>query len=198
MRDDTYSLALLPSSMRSMSITEANAIEANLRYLISLFPYFSGVIKTQSIGSYGFLELAEVGTAGDAFSINQAIRIDRLKVAVSGTDLSALAYQGAGWSVESRTKSELLLTYDSDAFLTAAQIQATLYALQFTAFSDLDSSITLTAGNTTEGDFMPLGPVSMLFRNGTTWLLVKGKELTWDAVETANMAWNDFENLKKE
>lgn len=81
--------------------------------------------------------------------------------------------------------------------MTPAQIQEALDSLNFTSTADLDSTITLQVSNTTEGDFTPLGPVNMIFRGGTTWLLVEGKELTWSAVETADMTWNDFETMKK-
>lgn len=198
MTDDAYSLALLPSSLLFMGIEEANAIEANLQYLIlKLFPYFNGAIKTEAVGSYGFLELTEAGTAGDAFLIIQALRIDKIKVIVNSEDLSALTWQGTGWVAESRTETELLLTYTSDESLTAEQIQAALDDLRFTASANMDAFLTLQASNTTAGDYMPIGSVSMFFRDGTTWLLVEGKKLTWSDVENAGMTWNDFESLKK-
>lgn len=198
MIDDTYSLALLPSSLRLMDIEGANAIEANLQYLIlKLFPYFNGSVKTDAIGSYGFLELTETGTAGDAFLATQALRIDKLKVALSGTGFSALTWRGTGWVAESRTDTYMLLTYTSDAHMTASQIQSALDSLSFTASADVDAAITLQVSNTLAGDYMPIGPVSMLFRSGTTWSLVEGKELEWNDVENADMTWDDFENIKK-
>lgn len=198
MIDEAYSLALLPASLRLMGIEGANAIEANLQYLIlQLFPYFNGAVKTEAVGSYGFLELTETGTAGDAFLAIQALRIDRIKVMVDGADLSALTWQGAGWVAESSTETALLLTYTSSELLTAEQIQAALDDLRFTASADTDAELTLQVSNTVAGDYMPLGPVSMFFRDGTTWLLVEGKALTWNDVENAGMTWSDFENLKK-
>ena len=50
MKDDAYSLELLPGDLKQMSFTDANAIEANLQYLILLFPYFSGTIRQDAIG----------------------------------------------------------------------------------------------------------------------------------------------------
>lgn len=197
MKDDAYSLELLPSSLRKPTFAGLNAIEANLQYLILLFPYFSGTVKTDAIGSYGFLELTEAGKAGDGFSVESAIRINKIKVTVAGADLSALSFQGAGWLSESSTESTLVLAYSFDGFMTPAQIQEVLDDLSFTSTADLDSTITLQVSNTTEGDFAPVGPVNMIFRGGATWALVEGKELTWEDVDTANMMWEDFENMKK-
>lgn len=199
MTDDTYSLALLPTSLKELTVDGANAIEANLQYLIlKLFPYFNGSVKTESIGSYGFLELTETAAAGDAFLAIQALRIDKIKVIVTGTDLSPLAWVGTGWAAESSTDTSLLLTYTATAYLTAQQIQTALDGLRFTASADLDATLTLQVSNTVAGDYMPIGPVNLFFRGGTTWLLVEGKALTWNDVESASMTWNDFENLKKE
>lgn len=197
MIDDTYSLALPPSSMRFMGVEGANAIEANLQYLILLFPYFRAALKTDAIGSYGFLELTEVGRAGDGFSIEAAVRIDKIIITVSGTDLGALTWHGAGWAEESSAEGALILAYTSETFLTVEQIQAALDGLSFAASEDLDASLTLQVSNTAEGDFIPVGPVAMLFRGGTTWLLVEGKDLAWEDVESAEMTWDDFETMKK-
>ena len=57
MKDDAYSLELLPATLKRLTFTAANAIEENLQYLILLFPYFSGKIRASPIGSYGDLEL---------------------------------------------------------------------------------------------------------------------------------------------
>lgn len=64
MKDDAYSLELLPATLKRLTFTAANAIEENLQYLILLFPYFSGKIRASPIGSYGYLELTETGCAG--------------------------------------------------------------------------------------------------------------------------------------
>lgn len=61
----------------------------------------------------------------------------------------------------------------------------------------LDASITLQVSNTSEGAFMPLGPVIMRFRSGATWALIEGKKLTWNDIEEADMTWDDLESLKK-
>lgn len=61
MKDDAYSLELLPATLKRLTFTAANAIEENLQYLILLFPYFSGKIRASPIGSYGYLELTETG-----------------------------------------------------------------------------------------------------------------------------------------
>lgn len=197
MIDDTYSLALPPSSMRFMGVEGANAIEANLQYLILLFPYFRAALKTDAIGTYGFLELTEVGRAGDGFSIEAAVRINKIIITVSGTDLVALTWHGAGWEEERNAEDALILAYTSETFLTVEQIQAALDGLSFAASEDLDASLTLQVSNTAEGDFIPVGPVAMLFRGGTTWLLVEGKDLAWEDVESAEMTWDDFETMKK-
>ena len=55
MKDDAYSLELLPATLKRLTFTAANAIEENLQYLILLFPYFSGKIRASPIGSYGYL-----------------------------------------------------------------------------------------------------------------------------------------------
>ena len=88
MKDDAYSLELLPVTLKRLTFTAANAIEENLQYLILLFPYFSGKIRASPIGSYGYLELTETGCAGDGFDIESAIRINKIKITVSGADLS--------------------------------------------------------------------------------------------------------------
>ena len=59
MKDDAYSLELLPVTLKRLTFTAANAIEENLQYLILLFPYFSGKIRASPIGSYGYLELTD-------------------------------------------------------------------------------------------------------------------------------------------
>lgn len=197
MKDDAYSLELQPSSLRKPTFAGLNAIEANLQYLILLFPYFSGTVKTDAIGSYGFLELTEVGKAGDGFSVESAIRINKIKITVAGANLSTLSFQGAGWLSESSTESTLVLAYSFDGFMTPTQIQEVLNNLSFTSSADLDSTITLQVSNTTEGDFAPVGPANMIFRGGAIWALVEGKKLTWNAVETAGMTWDDFEAMEK-
>lgn len=197
MTDDAYSLALLPASLQFMSAESANAIETNLRYLILLLPYFNSSIKTESIGSYGFLELTEAGIAGDAFLALQALHINRIKVIVSGDDLSVIAWNGARWAAESSEETSLLLTYTSDEPLTAAQIQAALDSLSFTASADIDTELILQVSNTTLGDYMPIGPIAMIFRGGATWLLVEGKGLTWNGAESADMTWNNLETMTK-
>ena len=197
MKDDAYSLELLPGDLKQMSFTDANAIEANLQYLILLFPYFSGTIRQDAIGSYGYLELTEASRAGDGFSIESAIRIDKIKITVTGVDLSGLSFQGVGWISEGVATNSLVVTYTSDEFMTPTKIQEALNGLYFTATADLDSMITLQVSNTVQGDYTPVGPVKMLFRGGATWALIEGKELTWNEVETAAMNWNALENLKK-
>lgn len=197
MKDDAYSLELLPGDLKQMSFTDANAIEANLQYLILLFPYFSGTIRQDAIGSYSYLELTEAGRAGDGFSIESAIRIDKIKITVTGVDLGSLSFQGAGWISESMDTSSLVVAYTSDEFMTPAKIQEALNDLHFTATADLDSTIMLQVSNTVQGDFSPVGPVKMFFRGGATWALVEGKALTWGEVEDKAINWNALENLKK-
>lgn len=198
MIDDAYSLAVLPTSLRKMTINKANAIEANLRYLIlELFPYFNGEIKTVSIGSYGFLELTETATVGDAIQTVQASHIDKIKITISGSNLNALTYAGAGWAEESRADTEILLSYTSAESMTVDQIQAALNELEFSASDDLDAEIVMQPSNTVATDYMSIGPVYMFFRSGTTWLLVEGKHMTWNTINNI-MTWDDFENLKKE
>ena len=197
MKDDAYSLELLPATLKRLTFTAANAIEENLQYLILLFPCFSGKIRASPIGSYGYLELTETGCAGDGFDIESAIRINKIKITVSGADLSALTFQGAGWSTESSAPGSLALAYTSNEFMPPAKIQEILNGLRFAASADLDSEIVLQVSNTEEGDFAPVGPVRMAFRGGATWALVEGKALTWGDVEAAAMDWNAFENMKK-
>ena len=162
-----------------------------------MFPYFSGTIRQDAIGSYGYLELTEAGRAGDGFSIESAIRIDKIKITVTGVDLGSLSFQGAGWISESMDTSSLVVAYTSDEFMTPAKIQEALNDLHFTATADLDSTIMLQVGNTVQGDFSPVGPVKMFFRGGATWALVEGKALTWGEVEDKAINWNALENLKK-
>ena len=197
MRDEAYSLELLPGDLKRLTFTDANAIEANLQYLILLFPYFSGKIRADAIGSYGYLELTEAGCAGDGFSIESAIRINKIKITVSGVDLSGLSFQGVGWTSESSAAGSLVVAYTSNEFMTPTRIQGALNNLHFTASADMDSTLTLQVSNTTEGDFAPVGPVKMLFRGGATWALVEGKTLTWGGVEAAAMDWDSLENMKK-
>ena len=151
MKDDAYSLELLPATLKRLTFTAANAIEENLQYLILLFPYFSGKIRASPIGSYGYLELTETGCAGDGFDIESAIRINKIKITVSGADLSALTFQGAGWSTESSAPGSLALAYTSNEFMPPAKIQEILNGLRFAASADLDSEIVLQVSNTEEG-----------------------------------------------
>ena len=197
MRDEAYSLKLLPGDLKRLTFTDANAIEANLQYLILLFPYFSGKVRADAIGNYGYLELTEAGCAGDGFSIESAIRINKIKITVSGADLGGLSFQGVGWTSESSAAGSLVVAYTSNEFMTPARIQDALNNLHFTASADMDSTLTLQVSNTTEGDFAPVGPVKMLFRGGATWALVECKALTWEAVEAAAMDWDNLENMKK-
>lgn len=197
MKDNAYSLDILPSSLRKPTFPEINAIEANLKYLMLLFPYFSGSIRAAVLGSYGYLELTETAKVGDGFLIESAIRIDKITVTVTGANLNALTFEGSGWFSESRSAGSLILAYTSDDFMIAAQIQHTLNTLRFGSSDDLDSTITLQVSNTAAGVCAPVGPVSMIFRGGVTWLLVECKKLKWKDVDTANMTWEDFEKVKK-
>lgn len=197
MKDDAYSLKLLPATLKRLTFTAANAIEANLQYLILLFPYFSGKVCVDAIGSCGYLELTETGCAGDGFDIESAIRINKIKITVSGVDLSGLSFQGAGWVSESSAAGSLVVAYTSNEFMTPTRIQGALNSLHFTASADMDFTLTLQVSNTTEGECAPVGPVKMLFRGGATWALVEGKALTWGGVEAAAMDWDSLENMKK-
>lgn len=60
MKDDAYSLELLPATLKRLTFTAANAIEENLQYLILLFPYFSGKIRAES-----YRQLRVSGVDGD-------------------------------------------------------------------------------------------------------------------------------------
>lgn len=197
MRDEAYSLDLLPGSLKNLSFISANDIEANLKYLILLFPYFSGSIRADALGSYGYLELTEAGCAGDGFSVGSAIRIDKIKIIVAGADLSALSFRGAGWVSESANETSLVIAYTSDEFMEPEKIRKILDELQFTSSASMDATITLQVSNTTEGDFAPVGPVDMIFRDGATWYLIEGLGMTWNDVESADMTWDDLENMKK-
>lgn len=197
MRDDAYALDLLPSGFRNLDFSAANAIEANLQYIILRFVFFSAVISTDALGSYGYLELTENAQAGAGFEIEAALGVDTILVFVTGNDLSALAAQGTGWTEKRSGISLLELAYSSSDFLEAPAIQSALDSLLFSASDDVDAEITLQVSNSIKGPFMPLGPVRMLFRSGCTWSLVEGKYLTWNAIEAADMTWNDLENLKK-
>lgn len=197
MIDEAYSLDLLPSSLKNLTFSGANSIEANLRYLILQFPYFSASIRNAALGSYGYLELTEAACAGDGFDIESAIRIDKITITVSGLDLSSLDFQGAGWLTEEEGQSSLVVVYLADSYMDTFGIQFALDQLFFTSSTDLDASITLQVSNTSEGAFMPLGPVIMRFRSGATWALIEGKKLTWNDIEEADMTWDDLESLKK-
>ena len=197
MIDEAYSLDLLPSSLKNLTFSGANSIEANLRYLILQFPYFSASIRNAALGSYGYLELTEAACAGDGFDIESAIRIDKITITVSGLDFSSLDFQGAGWLTEEEGQSSLVVVYLADSYMDTFGIQSALDQLFFTSSTDLDASITLQVSNTSEGAFMPLGPVIMRFRSGATWALIEGKKLTWNDIEEADMTWDDLESLKK-
>ena len=197
MIDEAYSLDLLPSSLKNLTFSGANSIEANLRYLILQFPYFSASIRNAALGSYGYLELTEAACAGDGFDIESAIRIDKITITVSGLDLSSLDFQGARWLTEEEGQSSLVVVYLADSYMDTFGIQSALDQLFFTSSTDLDASITLQVSNTSEGAFMPLGPVIMRFRSGATWALIEGKKLTWNDIEEADMTWDDLESLKK-
>ena len=197
MIDEAYSLDLLPGSLKNLSFSGANSIESNLRYLILQFPYFSASIRNAALGSYGYLELTEAACAGDGFDIKSAIRIDKITITVSGVDLSALDFQGAGWLAEEEGQSSLVVVYLADSYMDTSGIQSALDQLFFTSSTDLDASITVQVSNTSEGAFMPLGPVTMRFRSGATWALIEGKNLTWGDIEEDEMTWDDLESLKK-
>ena len=197
MIDEAYSLDLLPSSLKNLTFSGANSIEANLRYLILQFPYFSASIRNAALGSYGYLELTEAACAGDGYDIEKAIRIDKITITVYGQELYYLDFQGAGWLTEEEGQSSLVVVYLADSYMDTFGIQSALDQLFFTSSTDLDASITLQVSNTSEGAFMPLGPVIMRFRSGATWALIEGKKLTWNDIEEADMTWDDLESLKK-
>lgn len=197
MIDKAYGVSLLPESFRNLSFSAANDIESNLYYLMLIFPYFSGSIRSESIGSYGYLELTEYGSAGDGFDVESAIRIDKIRVTVSGEDLSPLSFRGSGWIPDIISKTSLVISYVSDAFMGPEMIQEVLNDLQFASSTAMDATITMQVCNTEEGDFSPLGPVSMLFRDGATWSLIEGFGMTWGDIESNAMDWNSLENMKK-
>lgn len=197
MKDKTYSLPLLPISMAALTVEGANAIEENLRYLISLFSLFDAQIKTDAIGTLGYLELSESGIAGDGFLIENAVQIDAIAILVEGADLASLSWSGSGWSAEMASKSEIRLIYESTEYLDASSIQEALNALLFNSTADLDATLTLIASCKTVMSFDTLGPVLLRFRSGATWALIENKELTWSSIETDEMDWTGLQNLHK-
>ncbi len=197
MKDDTYALPLLPISMAALTIEGANAIEKNLRHLISLFSLFDARVQTEAIGSLGYLELSETGVAGDGFFIENAVQIDMLTVLVEGRDLSSLAWSGADWAAVSRTKTRIQLVCETAEYWDTAGIQTALAALLFNSTAGLDATLTLIASCKSAVTFDALGPVALRFRDGATWALIEDQGWTWDGIETAELNWAGMEALRK-
>lgn len=197
MKDKTYSLPLLPLSMAALTVDGANAIEENLRYLISLFSLFDAQIKAEAIGSLGYLELSETGSAGDGFLVETAVQIDMLTIIVEGPTLAALSWTGEGWSAAATSLTRLQLVYESAEYMDAAGVQAALAALQFNATTDLDATLTLVASCKTVMSFDALGPVDLRFRSSATWALIEDQEWTWEGIETAELDWTGLQALHK-
>lgn len=197
MKDKTYSLPLLPLSMAALTVDGANAIEENLRYLISLFSLFDAQIKAGAIGTLGYLELNETGTAGDGFLVENAVQIDMLTIFVDGRDLSNLVCTGADWVIESRTASSIRLSCEADEYWDADGVQQALSALQFSATAELDATITLVASCKTVMAFDALGPVDLRFRAGATWALIEDQAWTWEGIEAAELNWEGLQSLHK-
>lgn len=197
MKDNSYALPLLPISMAALTVDGANAIEENLKYLLSLFSLFDAQIQSETIGSLGYLELTETGNAGEGFFIENAVQIDVLTVVVAGEDLSALSWAGEGWAAETSSATEIRLVFESPEYLDAAGAQQALASLLFSATAGLDATLTLIASCKTEMTFDALGPVILRFREGATWALIESQGWTWDGFETAGMTWTDVQNLRK-
>lgn len=198
MTDKAYKVALYPTSMSLLNVDGANAIEANLQYLLSLFAMFDGEVSSAALGSLGYLELTETGTVGDGFAVITAVCINHLTLCVTGENLTALSWAGTGWEEASRSRTELQLVRDFGGFASADSLQAALAALTFTSTADLDAQLTLTAASLPEVIFDTLGPVALIFRGGATWALIEDKALTWEVVETAEMDWTDLESMTKD
>lgn len=197
MKDNSYDLPLLPISMAALTVEGANAIEENLRYLISLFPQFTGQIQSKAIGSLGYLQLNESGTPEEGFFIENAVWINLLTIIVAGEDLSALSWAGDGWAVESSSATELRLSFEASEYLDATSTQAALASLLFTATAGLDATLALIASCKSVMTFDALGPVDLRFRDGATWALIESQGWTWNGFENAGMTWEDVQNLRK-
>ena len=198
MTDKAYKVALYPTSMSLLTVDGANAIEANLQYLLSLFAMFDGEVTSEALGSLGYLELTETGSVGDGFAVITAVCINYLTISVTGEDLTALSWTGEGWAEESRSRTALQLVRDFGGFVTADSLQEALAALTFTSTADLDAQLRLTAASAPEVVFDTLGPVEMVFRGGATWALIEDKALTWETVEAAELNWSGLESMTKE
>lgn len=198
MTDKAYKVALYPTSMSLLNVDGANAIEANLQYLLSLFAMFDGEVTSEALGSLGYLELTETGSVGDGFAVVTAVCINHLTIDVSGENLSTLSWAGAGWEEESRSRTSLRLVRDFGGFASAYSLQEALASLTFTSTADLDAQLWLTAACVPEVTFDTLGPVLMVFRGGATWALIEDKALTWETVEAAELDWSGLESMTKE
>lgn len=197
MEDKAYSLPLLPISMAALTVDDANSIEKNLRYLLCLLPMFDAAVSLESIGSLGYLQLDEIGNAGDGFDIDTAVGINRITIFVEGKDLSALSWSGEGWKTERESATEILVVCTTDGFWDAAEIQQALSSLCFTATDSMDVTITLIAECEGVMAFTALGPVMLRFRSGATWALLETLG-TWSDLESTAATWAEIESLQKE
>ena len=198
MTDKAYRVALPPTGMSLLNVDGANAIEANLQYLLSLFATFDGEVTSEALGSLGYLELTETGSVGDGFAVVTAVCINHLTIDVSGENLSTLSWAGAGWEEKSRSRTSLRLVRDFGVFASADSLQEALASVTFASPTDLDAQLRLTAASVPDVVFDTLGPVEMVFRGGATWALIEDKALTWEVVETTELTWEGLESLTKE
>ena len=194
MIDKAYSVYLLPTDFEKMTYEDANAIEDNLLFLVQLLPYFVGVAK-DGIGSYGYLQLTETGTAGEAFSVQESGWIDNLTITIQGEGLPSLTVQGAGWVEKSRATDKVIMYYVSPSYMNPSEILSSLSQLQFHSTDDVTAHVTLQAGNTIRGPCAPTGPAPLIFRDAAPWMLLEGLALTWGAL--AGYTWNEVGNMRK-
>lgn len=197
MVDNARAIPLLPETMTALTLNGANAIEKNLEFLILLFTAFDADTY-DAIGTLGYLEIDETGTAGGGFLVQNARGIDCLNIIIEGKNLSALQLSGAGWEIERKNNTYISALKTTEDAMDTGGAQTALDTLTFNATAELDATVTLVASYGSKMIFNPLGPVHLRFRDGSTWALIEYKNMTWDMIEGQELTWDELEALRKD
>lgn len=193
MIDVSYNIPRLPDPGEPLDWGGANAIEWNLYALIQAWPVFEDETVLPSIGSYGYLELTETAALAQGLAVTFVQYLPRLVVLLEGTGLEHIAWRGDGWSEEG---GALVYTLSE---ISAANANAALRNLWFSAAGDADLTITLAGENLAwEPDGLRLygdGRTRILFRSRATWGLARAKKLTWGGAKP--LTWGEASRLRK-
>lgn len=194
MKDESYGIALLPTTAEHFTWSMANAIEDNLRALIMAWPEFISETVLYSVGSYNYLQLDEISSAAPGVKTTVVRHLPRLLVLLDGDGLENLTWTGEGWSEEDGS-----LCYRMTE-TTVENANSALRNLVFSASGDVTATVTLAGSNP---DWEPgglllvgLGQTHLLFRAKGTWGLARAKKYTWGGAKP--MTWGEASQLRKD